>query len=112
MDDHSVLIGKIVMVGLTWVDRAGAVVRQSQFHGRILSADQEGIVLERTGEEPFRLPPAFDALQPAPPGTYREHVSGAAVGNPDFLTMWQIHESADPGQESVWRPGPALKLPS
>jgi hypothetical protein len=105
MNDPLTLLGKVVMVGLTWVNRAGTVTRQSQFHGRILSAD-------RDGEEPFRLPPAFDALQPAPPGTYREHGSGIAVEDPDFLTMWQILEASEPNQESAWRPGPSLKLPS
>jgi hypothetical protein len=107
------LIGKNVVIGLNLLDNEGTLRGTNQVHGRIIRASRaEGIVvfLEEDQQE-FRLPPQPSALQPAPPGQYREKRSGAVIENPDFLTVWDI--ITDPnvkGNGSSWKAGAKLKI--
>src|SRR5271156_1187907 len=45
--DGEDFIGKRLLVGIRWTSE-GEVVREEQFHGPIVEADKEGIVIERT----------------------------------------------------------------
>lgn len=90
------LIGKHVLVGLTYGDADGAPVRLVQVHGWITAADATRITLRLhgTGEE-FTLPPALDAFQEAPPGEYRLRATGEIVVDPDLLVTWTITAPPD-----------------
>ena len=86
------IVGKHVLIGLTYVDERGDVTRQEQRHGLIVRADDEGVTVQlagRTGDE-MRLPPAREAFEPAAEGEYRLRQTGEVVVNPDLIATWTI----------------------
>jgi hypothetical protein len=89
--DGSKYVGKRLLVGITYEDRKGALIRQEQFHGLIVEASKQGVVIEcnDTGERKS-LPPQ---LMEAPPGTYRLRSTGEVVTDPDYVTKWIVAES-------------------
>ena len=97
------LVGKHILVGLTWVTEAGQVERHSQFHGRVKVATAQGVVVERAdGRRDFTLPPGAEFIKPAAPGHYRLRESGEVIEDPDLVcTMRMVAQpktAADPGE--------------
>jgi hypothetical protein len=72
------LIGKRLLVGVTYLNRGGELLGQEEFHGRIVKASQCAIVLERadTGVR-VSLPPGVES---AAPGEYRLLVQRRGCG--------------------------------
>lgn len=93
--DGSQYVGKRLLVGVSYEDSDGELLRQEQFHGPIVAASGNGIVLERsdTGER-VSLPPQ---LMPAPPGEYRLRSTGEVVVDPDYLARWVKKEPPPDG---------------
>ena len=93
------LIGKTVLVGLTWADPAGD--RLEQMHGEVVSVDaRRGIELRLAGERAgdiFQLPPDLRGVAAAAPApaAYRLRATGEVVENPDFTATWVIHPPKD-----------------
>jgi len=87
------VIGKSVLVGLTYVNRDNETTGVEQFHGEVVRANsQAGIVLRLSGGgAEFALPPDFSHVEPAPPGDYRLRSSAEVVKNPNFLCTYVIH---------------------
>src|SRR5262249_54137869 len=56
------LVGKYVLIGLTYLDHDGALISRDQIHGVVVSVDQrDGVTIELRGGrqgERFTLPPA------------------------------------------------------
>jgi cell division septal protein FtsQ len=80
------LVGKYVLIGLTFVDQDENVISQAQRHGRILEADAErGVTVEFVAHglpwngEVYRLPPDLRAFADAAPGEYRPRSTGEVV---------------------------------
>ena len=95
------LIGKTVLVGLTYVDFDGEVREQTQIHGEVVAADDvTGVVIRQPSGEDFTLPPALDAFEPAEPGEYTLRSTGEVVTDPDLLCSWTI--TAPPQRLSEW----------
>jgi len=86
------LIGKHLLIGLTYVNGNDEVVEQVQAHGNIVAINENTIVVlrEDTGNE-FSIPYDEDAFLPADPGEYSLRGSGEIVVNPDFISTWTIH---------------------
>lgn len=85
------LVGKYVLVGVTYTDDRDNPVDQEQFHGRILRANaEEGVVILRASGEEMRLPPFLKAFEPARPGEYRLRSTGEVVVDPDFTCTWFV----------------------
>jgi hypothetical protein len=88
------MIGKHVIIGLTYRDHTGAVEEQVQLHGDIVAIDDVVTVRLSGSGEAFTLPADLDAFTPAPPGEYRFRATGEVVVNPDLMTTWTIHRPA------------------
>lgn len=88
------LIGKYVIIGLTYRDEQGEVMEQRQVHGTVVSAHQiKGFEIELAGERSgdiFTLPPDPRAFKEADPGEYRLRSTGEVVVDPDLVTKWTI----------------------
>jgi hypothetical protein len=85
------VIGKRLLIGLTYVKHSGDLIEQKQLHGIVEQISKEaGIVLRLPDGSTFRLPPDLRGIQQAPPGTYRLRSTGEEVHDPDFLYMWTI----------------------
>ncbi len=88
------LIGKTLMLGLTFLDDDGEVTERQQFFGVVIEAnDQEGIVLDLLGEQDgdiYTLPPQTSAISATPPG-----VTSLSGETPDFVVNWMVQGSPD-----------------
>ncbi len=93
------LLGKTVIIGLTYNTRAGDVDRQEQLYGIVRSTDpRTGIEVELAGRrfgETYWLPPQTSNFQRADPGNYRLRATGEEVINPDYITTWVINPPAE-----------------
>jgi hypothetical protein len=85
------IVGKRVLVGMTYVDNNGDLIEQKQRHGVIVSADEEGVYVRPPDtEEQFWLPPHLESFQDAEDGDYRLRETGEIVSDPDLLATFTI----------------------
>ncbi len=98
--DGPIVIGKRLLVGVRWRSK-GEIVREEQFHGLIIEADVDGIVVERsdTGARVV-LPPQLSA---AAKGEYKLRSTGEVVSNPDYLATWLFDQDQMPDLPEVSR---------
>ena len=89
------LIGKYILVGVTYLGSNGDLESQQQLHGIIIKASEdEGILLQLAGEyegESWNMPPDTSSISVADPGEYNLKSTGEVVSNPDFLCRWEVH---------------------
>lgn len=97
--DHafaSQLVGKHVLVGVTYTSKTGEFKSQDQFHGIVQKVDpKDGILLllkgVRDGEWRW-LPPDTRAFSEASKGEYRLRSNGEVVKDPDYTSTWTIEQ--------------------
>ena len=88
------IIGKKVLVGLTYLDQEGNLIEQQQFCGEVIRANfSEGILFRRldSGKE-FKLPPDLRGFTEAAAGEYRLRTTGEVVVDPDYTVTWTINK--------------------
>ena len=82
------LVGKSILIGVTFLDHQGEELQRSQMHGIVSSASAKGIEVSLRGErhgQTFSLPPDPRFFAPAAPGKYKLHSTGEVVENPQVL---------------------------
>ncbi len=88
------LIGKTLLMNLTFLDDDGDVQDRQQFFGVVIDATEaEGIVLDLMGAhdgDTYRLPPQTSAITPAEPDAI-----SLEGDKPDFVANWIIHGLPD-----------------
>ena len=88
------LLGKTLLMNLTFLDDDGEVQERQQFFGVVIdAAEDEGIVLDLMGEhdgDTYTLPPQTSAIKAAEPG-----VTTLGGDTPDFVANWIIHGLPD-----------------
>jgi hypothetical protein len=97
--DHEkavLILGKYVMIGITFNDHNDKFLRQEQYHGIVIAVDEEmGISIELKGSregETYLLPPVPQSFKAAEPGTYTFRSTKEDIENPDYLTTWTMTE--------------------
>jgi hypothetical protein len=94
--DLTDMIGKRLLVGITYLDGVGEVADHLQFVGTVQAvAPLVAIDWSDEGDEPSTLPPDPDAYEPAAPGEYRTHTTGEVVVDPDYLTTWTVRADSE-----------------
>ncbi len=92
------LIGKYILIGLTYLDTGGKLESQEQLHGIVLSVSEiDGILIQLKGtnqNQEWNMPPSTEGITIADPGIYKIRSTGEEIKNPDFLCTWQIHKSS------------------
>ena len=92
------LIGSLVVVGITYVDRDGNESRY-QLAGSVEKVDDEVIEIRLQDGSTFTLPPAPEAFQPAEAGAvYTLASTGEQINSPAFLATFTVDP---PEPESV-----------
>jgi len=93
------VVGKRLLIGLTYLHHNGDFAEQKQLHGIVeeISATA-GIVMRLPDGSTYRLPPDLRGIRVAPPGVYRLRSTGEEVEDPDFLYTWTITKA--PPEES------------
>lgn len=92
-EEAQLIIGKHLLVGVTYRNHLDEITRIEQFHGKIVRASlEEGIIvrLNESDEERW-VPPDLSRLEKAAPGNYRLKESGEVVTAPDFLSTWTVY---------------------
>jgi hypothetical protein len=82
------LVGKSILIGITYLDHAGKELQRSQMHGIVSSASSKSIEVSLRGArhgESFSLPPDPHFFAAAAPGKYKLHSTGEVVENPQVL---------------------------
>jgi hypothetical protein len=106
------LLTKTCVIGVSYFDEQGALLKQTQFAGQVQKVDAEhGIAVQLRHSDPavtqadFIVPPNLDAWFKAPPGHYRHAPSGMDLENPDYLVTWNVFRTRDDtaeGQHEWW----------
>jgi hypothetical protein len=88
------IIGKTLLIGITYCHPDGSVREQKQLHGIAVEADpNRGVSIACQGENigrRYTVPPDFRSLQPAEPGEYRLKSTGEIIKDPDYTSSWTI----------------------
>ena len=108
------LLGRTCVIGVSYLDLGGELMKQSQFAGRVRQVDAEqGITIAlrhasataESAQADFILPPNLDAWFKAPPGRYHHAQANVDIENPDYLVTWNVHrtqEQTAEGQHEWW----------
>jgi hypothetical protein len=86
------IIGKRILVGLTYLDDAGAVREQVQHHGLITHVSESTLVFDRAdgaGELSIPFEPEIDTADPE--AVYTLSSTGEEVTGVDLLASWTIN---------------------
>jgi hypothetical protein len=93
------ILGKYILIGITYLDGNGELESQQQLHGTITSVDEnEGILIVLGGKnegEEWNMPPDTNCITTADPGEYKLRTTGEVVKNPDYLCTWEVHSPKD-----------------
>lgn len=128
------LLNKTCLIGLTYMNANGEVLKLSQLAGKVIKADgDEGISIklfantklqlsasQQGSDNPitpavFHLPPALTAWFVAPPGHYKNPEQGIDIENPDYFVTWDVvkkKDDAPEGQHEWWEWHPRTTPPS
>ena len=89
------LIGKVLLVGITYYTHDNVFIEQKQFHGTVTEANEKLIRIQRKDGTDFTLPPDLSATKRARQGEYKLRSTGEVVVNPDFLATWNLNKAKD-----------------
>lgn len=112
------LIGKSCLIGLSYFDDRGGLIKQSQLAGTVTKADPENgisVELQSTREDIqlqqekkpaiFILPPSLSCWFIAPQMHFQSDAHHIDIIDPDYLVTWDIHqtkESSAEGEHEWW----------
>jgi hypothetical protein len=82
------LIGKVLLVGITYYTHNSELINQKQFYGTVIEANDSIIRIKQNDGSEFTLPPDLSSTKRARPGEYKLRSTGEVVVNPDFLATW------------------------
>jgi hypothetical protein len=84
------ILGKHVLIGLSYVKYSGEAIANKQLHGIIEGISSQGVTVRMADGSMYLLPPDLRGIHEAPPGVYRLRSTGEEVDNPDLLATWTI----------------------
>ena len=89
------LIGKVLLVNITYYTNDNELIGQKQFYGTVTEANETVIAMKQKDSTVFNLPPDLSSTKRARPGEYKLLSTGEVVTNPDFLASWNVIKSED-----------------
>lgn len=84
------LIGKLLLVGITYYTNNNEFIEQKQFFGTVTEANESIIRIKQQDGTEFTLPPDLSSTKRARPGEYKLRSTGEIVTDPDFLATWNL----------------------
>ena len=120
------IIGKTCIIGLSYFDQAGEMLKQSLLGGRVISVDKEmGIAIELVSAQTkkpndkaaeFLIPSTLTCWFVAPKGDFHTSQEGLKIVNPDYLVTWDIYQTKSKnevkeGQQQWWEWTPRTEKP-
>ena len=89
--DFSDILGKTVLVGLTYLSPEDKVIERKQFWGTVIESNERAIRIRQKNNDILTLPPDLSSTKAAPRGEYRLRTTGERIVDPDYLITWYIH---------------------
>ena len=89
---HEEMIGKLLLVGITYYTHDNEVIEQKQFYGTVTEASENEVCIELEDGTSMSLPGDLSSTQRARQGEYKLRSTGEVVVNPDFLVTWNFIE--------------------
>ena len=84
------LLGKTVLVGITYYTKTDDFIERKQFFGTVIEANDRQIRFRQKDGSIFGLPPDLSSTKRAPKGEFRLHSTGEIVIDPDFISTWEV----------------------
>ena len=84
------LLGKVLLVGITYYTNENEWIEQKQFYGTVIEATDSIIRIKQKDGAEFTLPPDLSSTKKARPGEYKLRSTGEVVIDPDFLATWNL----------------------
>ena len=113
------LINKTCLIGLSYFDIDGELIKQSQLSGVVVSVDEDegiSVQLEKNNDKAiFILPPSLKAWFIAPAGHYKNAECNIDIENPNYFVTWDINktkESTPEGEHEWWGWEPRIMPPT
>ena len=89
-DTMEELIGKTMLIGITYYTKDEELIEQKQYWGEVVEATEDHICIRQTDGELFQIPADRKAVEQARRGEYRLRSTGEIVVNPDYLSSWSV----------------------
>ena len=86
------LLGKTILVGITYYTKDNEFIEQKQYWGTVIEANDKQILFRQKNGDTFWLPPDLSSTKPAPKGEYRLRSTGEIVVDPDFTSVWNVNQ--------------------
>jgi hypothetical protein len=86
------LLGQTLLVGITFVDPEGKLVRRQQVFGTVTAVEEgSGVtIVQKHNGEPFVIAPILSAIEYAVPGIYQLSDADFAVDDPDYTALFTV----------------------
>lgn len=84
------LIGKVLLVGITYYTHDNEFIEQKQFYGTVTQADNNTVCIKEKDGTEHTLPPDLSSTKRAREGEYKLRSTGEVVVNPDFFATWNV----------------------
>lgn len=98
--------GKIVLIGLSFINKEGELIEQYQTHGFIEELTELGILrIIQSDNTVFQIPYDHESFNKAEPGDYTARTTGIIIKDPDFIISWEIEVSQNENLEELKRVG-------
>jgi hypothetical protein len=92
------IIGKRVVIGISYYDHEGVFIELKQMHGTIVRANtRNGVAVELEGirkGEIFWLPPDLKAFKKAKRRIYKARSTAEVIEYPDLISTWKVAKPA------------------
>lgn len=89
------LIGKVLLVGITYYTHDDEYIEQKQFYGTVTEANKTLIRVKQKDGTDFTLPPDLNSTKRARQGEYKLRSTGEIVVNPDYLATWNLNKAKE-----------------
>ncbi len=89
------LIGKVLLVGITYYTHDDVYIEQKQFYGTVTEANETIVRIKQKDGTDFTLPPDLSSTKRARKGEYKLRSTGEVVVDPDFLATWNLNKAKD-----------------
>ena len=89
------LIGKTILVGLTYYTKENEFIEKKQFWGTVTESNEKHICFRQKDGSIFSLPPDLRSTKRAPKGEYRLRSTGEIVIDPDFTSVWIVNRDSE-----------------
>lgn len=87
---HLDLVGRLLLVGITYYTNDDQIVEQKQLYGTVSQASEKGVCIKQKDGSEYWLPGDLSSTNKARPGEYTLRSTGEVVINPDYLATWNV----------------------